>query len=143
MEDTGDGTLRNPDQRVLQKQFPTAIACRIVEVRDTPCCETSDNTRVIRLPPAIVALANHGIGERVPKPRFNGSGPLVEITRILFEQRWQYGAPDKRTGEIVGLRRAEAPRVTLCSLPISRIVVCCLLNPRQGAHAYDGDEICR
>src|SRR5271157_2185468 len=64
LEDTCNGALTKLDQAVLP-HHSMAIGLRIVGIRDGAGCEGSDDFGVIELPFLIVALANHGIAERV------------------------------------------------------------------------------
>lgn len=143
LEDAGNATFSNPDQRVLQQQTGTAIACRIVKIGDTTGCKGSDNRRVVRLIALIVALANHGIAERVQNPRSSGTGSSVKIPWILFQERGQDCAIDERTYKSVSVGCAEAFRIAFCTLPVSTVIIRRLLKSSKGAYAQDGNGIYR
>src|SRR5271157_2855249 len=118
-----------------------AIGLRIVGVRDGAGCEGANNFGVIELPFLIVALANHGISERVQNPRSSATGSLVEVAWILFEEGRQYSASDERTGNDVTVRCTEALRVAFCALPVCSELVRRLVNSGHEANPHKGERV--
>ena len=118
-----------------------AIACRIVKIGDTAGRKAPDDPRVIRLPTLIVALGNHGIAERVEKPRPSATGSFVKITWILFQKGWQYSASDEGTRKNVSIGGTIAFGITLCTLPVFIEIICRLLNSRKHSNCHEGEGI--
>src|ERR1700758_5427206 len=119
LENTGNAAFGNSDQRSLHQQTRIAIAGRIVRIGESSCGKAADNCRVIRLPLFVVALADQRITERVEKSLLGGTRALVEVAWILFQQRWQNRAVDKRTKKDIAVKRAETPAVACRTLPVS------------------------
>src|SRR3974377_394985 len=94
LEDAGDGTLSNPNQRVLDKRTRTAIVFWSVKIGNAAFSEAADDPGVVRLHFLIIALGDHGIAKRVQKAGFCAAGSPVEIARILLQKRGQNGASD-------------------------------------------------
>ncbi len=140
LEDTGKATCSNPDHRIFNQQPRTAIVCRIVRIGDSAGCERPDNCRIVGLIALIVALGNHGIADRVPNPSFR-AGSSIKIAWILFQQRCQHSAIDKRTYENVAVSCAETSRIACRTLPVPTPSICRLVNSRKGGHAHDGNGI--
>src|SRR5271157_1506805 len=140
LKDTGDGALTKLDQAVLP-HHSMAIGLRIVGIRDGAGCEGSDDFGVIELPFLIVALGNHGIAERIQNTRSSTTGSLVEITWILFQDGWQNGASDERAHKNVRVGCAEAFCITFCTLPVSAVFICRLLNSSKEANGHEGEGI--
>src|SRR5262245_31848582 len=65
-----DGAAGNADRGVLEHE-PRApsIFLGVVEVRDGSRRQASEDSRVVRLPPSVVALADDAAGQRVEDPR--------------------------------------------------------------------------
>jgi hypothetical protein len=118
LQDVRSGGCANPNQRVFKRQ-PRSLTVfrRIVKIGDASCGKVSEDARVVGLPVSVVALANHGVGQRVQNPGSLATASLVEITRILLQERRQDGASDERTGNKVGIGGTEALGVALGSLP--------------------------
>src|SRR4029077_6242230 len=95
LKEIGGGSCANPEGRVFERQARPAIFRRIVGVGDAAGGETSEDTRVIWLPVSIVALTDDGIGDGIKKPRSLTAGALVEIARILFQDRGEYRAANE------------------------------------------------
>lgn len=61
-----DSVFANLDGRILEDQTCSiAIIAGIVEIGDCACAEASEDVGVVRLPVAVITLANHGIGQRI------------------------------------------------------------------------------
>src|ERR1700733_16215996 len=89
----------------------------------------------------IVALANHGSGQRVQKPSPQAAGGFVEETGILFQKRGQDGAADEYAGNGVGIAGTIALGVAFGALAISVEVVLRLLNSSRGSDNHESDGI--
>src|SRR6266704_5274807 len=136
LKNVGGGRCPNPDKRVFKRQSRSiAIFRRIIEIRDAACSEASEDSRVICLPVTIVTLADDRIRHCIQNPRSFTAGSLIEITRILFQQRWQNRASDQCARSRVGVGCPVALCVSLCALAISAEVILCLL--------YSGDSPCQ
>src|SRR5208283_1545884 len=105
--------------------------------------KVSDYIRIIRLPAAVVTLAHKRTGERIQNSGFFGTGSLIEIARILFQQRRHNGAAEESTYHDVTVRCAVALRVALRSLPVSTESVSCLLKPSQNPDPDESERIDR
>ena len=82
-----DGSSRaDSNERVFDYQVGLVVLGWVLERRDGSRGEASENTGVVRLPVAVVALADHGVGHRVEGPLPLGAGAFVKVTRILLEQ---------------------------------------------------------
>src|SRR5208283_929590 len=114
LENTGNAAFGNSDQRSLHQQTRTAIAGWIVRIGKPGRGKAADNCRVIQLPLLVVSLADHRIAERVEKSLLGRARALVEVAWILFQQRWQNRAVDKRAKK---RRRRKARRNACRSLP--------------------------
>src|SRR5664279_2895110 len=123
LENTGNAAFGNSDQRSPHQQTRTAIAGWIVRIGEPGRGKAADNCRVIQLPLLVVSLADHRIAEGVEKSLLGRARALVEVAWILFQQRWQNRAVDKRAKKDVAVKRAETPvSYTHLTLPTKRIV---------------------
>src|ERR1022692_2219569 len=109
LENTGNAAFGNSDQRSPHQQTRTAIAGWIVRIGEPGRGKAADNCRVIQLPLLVVSLADHRVPDRVEKSLLGRSRALVEVAWILFQQRWQNRAVDKRAKKNVAVKRAETP----------------------------------
>src|SRR5262249_45580135 len=124
LEDTGEGTLGEAKHCRLQQQSRTVmIAGWVVEVGQAPGSKTAQDARVVHLPALVVAFADHGVGERVGNARRRATCALVDVSGVLFEQRWIDRAADEGTGEDVGIGRAKTLAVSLQALTIAGKIV--------------------
>src|SRR5215469_1613513 len=142
LKDIGHGRFPNPDQGV-REYYPRSVSIirGIVQIGDSSGGKIPDDARIIRLPPSIVALTDNRVDDRIENPRFRATASFVEITRILFQNRWQDRASEERTDKDVSVGCAVALRITLRALPVCTPPVCCLINSRQGANRQKRDRI--
>lgn len=82
----------------------------------------------------VVAFADDCVGDGVENSRARGASPLVEVSRILFEDCRENDAPEQRAARKVGVRSAVSLAVALCALTISGELVDRLLDSRGGAN---------
>src|SRR5271169_4231485 len=65
----GDGSSANANERAFKHQSRSAVPLGVVKSGDTAGGEGAEKARVVELPAFFVALANHGVGERVQNAR--------------------------------------------------------------------------
>lgn len=82
----------------------------------------------------VVAFADDCIGDGVENSRARGASPLVEVSRILFEDCRENDAPEQRAARKVSVRSAVSLAVALCALTISGELVHRLLESGSGAN---------
>jgi len=81
-----NGTATNANRGIFESESGATIAGRIIEIGDASGCQTPEDAGIIRLPVAVVAFTNHGVGQGVEHSGFGGPCALVKITRILFKK---------------------------------------------------------
>src|SRR5580698_9178133 len=78
LKEIGCSCFSNFDERIFERQCRSIAVLRwIVQVGNTACGDASEDAGVIRLPASVIALANHGIGNRVEKARSLTAASLV------------------------------------------------------------------
>src|SRR6266481_5424434 len=78
---------------------------------------------------AVVALADHGVGESVENPRaLRASSPVV-VARILLQHSRQDGAANKGSSKNVAVGSAETLGIALRALTVSAPAVSRLIEP--------------
>src|SRR5580765_4372125 len=128
LQNVGRRRFADSDQRIFEGESDAvAIACRIIEIGNAARGQSAQNSRIIRLPFSLVALANDGIRDGIKYSRLLASRPFVEISRILFEKRRQNRAADKSAGCQIRVRRTVAFSVAFRALSIAAEVVLRLL----------------
>ena len=94
----GCRALARSDKEIPQEQSDTAIRWRIVGIRESSGGQVTAYSRVVRLPPSVVSLANEWAGKCVDSARPICARALVEIARVLVQERRQDGAADHNVG---------------------------------------------
>jgi hypothetical protein len=90
---------------------------------------------------AVIAFANHGLGECIQNSRALAAGAFVEVARILFQDGRQDSAADVGANDKVAVSRPVALCVALRTLPIAAEIVLCLFNSRDDAIHCKTDRI--
>ena len=142
LNDVHGGRFSDADQRVFKRQFgAVAILRRVIKVRDAARRQAADDCRIIRLPAAVIAFADHRVGDRVAHALAHRAGSFVKIARVLLQQRWQNRAADKSASDHISVRRAVSPAVSRRALAVSVEIVFRLLHAGDGAGKCKGDRV--
>src|SRR5262249_1725980 len=67
---------------------------------------------------------------------------FVEITWILFQKRWQYGASNKCSRDRVSIGCTEPLGITVPSLPVTGARISRLCNSRKSSDSHESKGIC-
>src|SRR5215472_8350927 len=130
LKDGGERCFTQTDQRGCGHcSGSPAIGLGIVKICESCGAETSKDVGVIRLPSSIIPFADNRVGYRIEKPRSLAAGSLVEITRILFQNRRQDRTAEKRGSENIAVGRAVALCIPLHALPIGTPAIGGLVDP--------------
>src|SRR5271154_416380 len=144
LNNIADCAAANCDERILKGQRrPIAILGGIVQIGNAACGEVSDDKRVIRLPAPVIALTDDSIRNGKQHPRLPAACPFIEISWILLQQGWQYGAANKSSRYEIGIGGAVTLRIALRSLSISAEGIVGLLDSREDANDSKRDRIHR
>ena len=96
---------------------------------------------VVELALAVVSAADEGGGEGVPGPRGDASGALIEVARVLVEDRGENGCAEHAADEDVAVVGAVTLGITFGSLAIIGVGVAGLLDAGEEAGGEEGDGI--
>ena len=142
LEKVGGGDGADAECGAFEGQgHAVALVGRVVERGDCAGRDIAADIRIIRLPAAIVPFANDGVGEGVENSGAFAAGALVEIARILFQERRKDGATDKSAGDKIGVSGSIALGVPLDALSIAAEIVLRLLNAGYDAIQSETDGI--
>ena len=112
LEERADGALADTDEDVIDGRLnvvPRAVG--VVERGDASGSEIAEDVRVVRLPLAVVALADDNGGYGVERAMKDAAPSIVEIARVLMKQRRVDRRTKERSGELVSVGRCVALRV--------------------------------
>src|ERR1051326_7380111 len=101
----------------------------------------AEDARVVRLPAAVVALANDGARDRVADARTSAAGAFVEVPRILLEQRWQRDVGDHRARDSGRIQRRVPFRIPVYAIAEAAEVAARMLNAGSDSRSDEGHRI--
>ena len=78
-----------------RKPCAVAISFRDVQIRDASRGDVAENAGIVWLPALIVSLTNEGAGDGIQEALALCASSLVEVARVLLEERWQDGASEE------------------------------------------------
>src|SRR5579872_1498520 len=133
-------SLPGADKEILKERRGAAIRIRIVGVRDSCRGQIATYAGIVWLQPTVVSLADEWARERVEHPRLVRACALVEVARVLVQNRWQDSAADHNVGNAVSRGSAEALAITLRTLTVVGNVSC-LVDARKHTYPDDGNRI--
>src|SRR6185369_1545032 len=113
-----------------------------IQIRESGFCEIAANAGVVRHPFSAVTPSNKRAEHRMPDSGTSCARSLIEVTRILMEQRRQYGAADHNVRKIIGHRCAEALTIAIPSLTVV-VTISRLSESRHGKNPGSSNRICR
>src|SRR5271156_4644128 len=126
----GGRSLSSVNKEITQEQPHAAIRCRVVGIREGGRGQISAYRRVVCLPPSVVSFADEWTGQCVENARLICARALVEVARILVQERRQDGATDHDVAKAIRIDGAIALSVTDHSLAVVGRVSC-LIGSRK------------
>ena len=79
-------SLAGINKKIAQEQSNTAIRCRVVGIRQSSRGQIAAYSRIVRLPPSVVSLADEWTGQCVEDARFVCASALIVVAWILVQK---------------------------------------------------------
>ena len=76
-------TLAGINKEIAQEQSHAAIRRRVVDIRERGRGQIAAYSRIVRLPPSVVSLADEGACQRVVNARLVCTGALIIVAWVL------------------------------------------------------------
>src|ERR1700752_1141462 len=99
---------RHGRAEALKKQAYATVRPGIVKVFESGCGERAAEAGVVRLPASVFALAHEQALHNMRGPTFPRSRALVEVARVLVQERRKHGAFEHDVRGAVGIVRCES-----------------------------------
>src|SRR5271157_4655982 len=80
-------TAADSNQRTASHQSCTTVLAGIVGIRDSPGRQVAQDVRIVELTTPVVSSRDKGSCQRVQQARFRGARSLIEVARVLVQQR--------------------------------------------------------
>src|ERR1700745_192026 len=114
---------------------------RIISRGNRRGCKRSCDIFLVHLPVPVITLAPDRITHGSPDARTGGARTLVEVARILLQERWKNRPGEKRGCKDIRVRRAEAIAIALSALPKIRVLIARLLQSGEDGRSRQRDRI--